>query len=85
MQISSHNSIHVWLEIYQNKYFGNISYFCVYIFLKIKTQLIWLNGIFQLEAALRRQKGLVGMESFGTALPVSMYFQTCQDSVNAYM
>lgn len=74
MQISSQNSIHIWLE---NNCFGSLNSFCVCISLKIKMRLIWLNDMFQLEAALSRRKSLVGMDSFGTILPINMYFETC--------
>lgn len=62
MQISSQNSIHVWLEIEDNC-FASLDWFCVCIFLKMP--LICLNELFQPEAALRRQKSLVGVGSFG--------------------
>lgn len=76
MQISSQNSICVWLEI-ENNCFDSLNWVCVCIFLKIKMKLIWLDEVLHLEAALRRQKGFVGTDSLGTTLPVNMYFQTC--------
>lgn len=39
--------------------------------------------MFQLEAALRRQKGLMGMDSFGTTLPVNSTLRPAQDGINA--